>query len=120
MMKVGRAFVRIIRYGVIVQMPRHANLCPTKHFPFPQNSPAFARPFRELTESLREFLATGTPLNLEFPIPGFTAIVGKSQKGKLFWLLYALLRICTRKTAKFDTACLLFGYFQAKTFKPVT
>ena len=120
MMEVGRTFVRIIRYGVIVQVPLRAGFRPLKHLPFPQNSPALACPLCKLSQASCKCLATGTPLHLELPIPGFATIVGKTQKCELFWLLPSPLCIPTRKTAKFNAACLLFGYFQAKMFNPLT
>ena len=105
----------VIRYGVIVQMTRHADLGPTKHLPFSQNSPAFARPHGKLPKALCEFLATGSSFHLELPVPGLTTIVSKAQKDKFFRLLPSPLGVPARKTAKFDAASLPLGYFQAKT-----
>ena len=115
----GRAFIQIIRCGVIIEMPFNPGFCPTQHLSFPQNRPALACPFGKFPEALCKFLATGAALYLAVPRPALSAIMRKSQKGKLLWLFAAFLRICTRKSPKFNAAGLLFGHLQAKTLQPV-
>ena len=119
MVAISRAQFRIIRYGVIVQMPFNADLGPSQHLPFPQNRPAFAYPIGKPSQAQCELLATRTTLYPEVPFPGLPTIVCKTQKGELFRLLAPLLRFRTRKSPKLNAARLFLGYFQAKTLQPV-
>ena len=112
--------LRVIRYGVIAQMTDYA--CPglPEHFSLCHYVPALFGPVCELTQALTQLLAAGATFDLEVSFSGLAAIMRKSQKGKLLWFLAPLVGILTGKTAKFDATRLLLGYFQTKTFKPVS
>jgi len=110
---------RVVRYGVITQMPAHSCSGLSEHLPFSQHMSGFLCPVRELTQTLPQFLATGTTFNLEVSLPGLAAIMRKPQKGKLLWFLAASVRIFACKTAKFDAACFLFCQFKTKALQAV-
>jgi len=116
---VGSTSLRIVRYGVIVQVPYHTGFCPAKHRSFPQNTPAASRPVRKLANALAKLFTTGTALQFEVPSFGFATIVCKTQKGELLWLLAAVTRIFPRIAPKFDAACLLRRNLQTKTIQTV-
>ena len=116
---IGRAQLRIVRYGVIIQMPFNAGFCPPQHLPFPQNRPAFAYPIGKPSQAQCELLATRATLYPEVSFPGLSTIVCKTQKGELLGLLAPHLRLRTCKPPKFNAARLFLGYLQAKTLQPV-
>ena len=119
MVEVGTASVRVIRYGVIVQIPCHSPLGLAKHLPFAQNTPHATRPVRERSYAQSKLLPAGSSLHLEVPLLGLTTVVREAQKGKLLWLLTLLACIFTRKSAKFYAAGLCKRQFQPKTLQPV-
>jgi hypothetical protein len=63
---------------------------------------------------LPHLLAIGAAFHLEVPSFRLPTIVGKSQKGKLLWLLASFARIPACKTPKLHTAGLLLRQFQPK------
>ena len=65
MVNVATAFVRVVRYGVIVQMACHTYLGPFQHLCLAQYISALARPGSELFQALSEFLAAGTSFKFE-------------------------------------------------------
>ena len=71
---------RVIRYGVIVQMPDHSGSGLPEHLPFSQHSSGLLCPIGELAQTLAKLLTAGTTFNLEVSLPGFTA------KGVSPWL----------------------------------
>jgi hypothetical protein len=55
--KVGCTSCRIVRYGVIAQVPYHSYLRLAEHLAFSQNTPAALRPVLELSYVLSKLLA---------------------------------------------------------------
>ena len=100
-------------------MPSHSNLGLAEHLPFPQNTPAFPRPVRELAYTVFKFLPAGATFHLEVSLLRFPTVMCETQKGKLLWLLSPFPRIFARKTAKFDAAGLVHREFQTETFQSV-
>lgn len=115
----GRAHLRIIRYGVTVQMTDNAGFCPPQHLPFPQNTPAFACPISKFPQAPRELLPTCSALYSEIPLPGLPTVVCKSLKSKFLWLLPVPSLVSSRKTPEFNAARLFLGHFQAEFLQPV-
>ena len=74
MVDIGVTSFRIIRYGVIVEIPTYSSLGSTKHLAFPKNIPATTCPITEIPYANIEFLATGSPFNLKVPFLGFMPI----------------------------------------------
>ena len=62
---VATTFVRIVRYGVIVQMACHTYLGPLQHLCLAQYIPAPARPVSELLQALSKLLAAGASFKSE-------------------------------------------------------
>ena len=75
MVEVGTTSFRIIRYGVVAQMPHDANLRLTEHLTFPQNTPAMLRPVREFAYALSKLLPAGAPFHLEASLLRLPAIM---------------------------------------------
>jgi hypothetical protein len=109
MAHVGVTCFRIIRYGVVIEMPDDTNLRPPQHLPFREYVPATTRPIRKLVDSQTQPLAVGAPFHLKMAFLGLSAIVRKSQEGELLWLTAASPGVLAGEATKFDTLSLIFG-----------
>ena len=109
----------VIRYGVIVQIPDHPGSGLPEHLPFSEHPSGLFRPIAEVAQTYAQLLATGAALDLEVSPLGLAAIMRKTQKGKLLWLLAALVCIFSCIAAKLDAARFLLRQLQTKAFQPV-
>ena len=115
---VGAPF-RVIRYGVIVQMPNYPAPSYSQHFAFAHYATRPYGPVRKLPQTGSQLLAAGATLQLEVSSPGLATIMGKTQKSELLRLGAALPGAFSGKTTKLDAAGLLLGHLQTKAFQPV-
>ena len=109
---------RIIRDGIVVQVPGHASPCLPDHLPFTQYPSNFGSPFRELAETLTQLLTAGAAFNLEVTFAGLPTIVREPQEGKVFWFAATSLRILPGKAPKLDALRFLFSQFQPELLEP--
>ena len=83
MVDVAAASLRIIRYGVVVQMASHSYRGIPQHLAFGQSTPALLCPFGKPVQAQSELLSTGAPFKFEMSLSSLAAIVRKTQKVKL-------------------------------------
>ena len=102
-MDVVAAPSKVIRYGVIIQMPKHADTGLPEHIPLLQYATGLPCPVREIGQALTQLLAAGATFDFEVSFFCFPAVVRESQKGKLLWFLAALICVLTCIPPKFDT-----------------
>jgi hypothetical protein len=100
-------------------MAHHSNARLPEHFSFLQHMPGFPCPFRELAQALPQLLPAGSALDLEMPFLGLSAVMRKTQKGKVLWLFASLLRLLSGKSPEFDAARLLLRQLKAESFQSV-
>ena len=101
--------LRVVRYGVIVQMPDYPAPSYSQHFAFAHYATRPYGPVRKLPQTGPQLLAAGTTLELEVSFPGFATIMGKTQKSELFRLSPALPGTFSGKTTKSAGPIPVFG-----------
>ena len=100
-------FSRVIRDGIVVQVPDDFHLGDPDHLSFGLHTPGSPCPIGKIRQALAEFLATGPAFHLEIPILGFATVVGETQEGEIVWFAVLSLRVFACKASEFDA----FGLF---------
>ena len=116
---IATAFVRVIRYRVVIQMPAHPSHCCVQHLRLAQSAPVPASPVRKVVQAEPELLSAGAPFELEMSLAHLAAIMGESQKGELLGLLPLAACVGPCKPAKFNALCLFRRQFQTKPLQSV-
>ena len=111
--------LRVIRYGVIVQIPNYSAPSYSQHFAFAHYATRPYRPVRKLAQTGSQLLAAGTALKLEVSVAGFATVVGKTQESELLRFGAAVPGTFSGKPTKFDATRLLLGHLQTKTLQAV-
>ena len=111
--------LRVVRYGVIVQVPNYTAPGHSQHFTFSHYAARLYDPVCKLTQTGSQLLAAGATLQLEVSLPGLAAIMGKTQKSELPRFGPALPGAFSGKTTKLDAAGLILGHLKTKAFQPV-
>jgi hypothetical protein len=106
---VGAPF-RVIRYGVIVQMPNYPAPSYSQHFAFAHYATRPYGPVRKLAQTGSQLLAAGTTLKLEVSFAGFATVMDKTQKRKLPRFGATFPGTFSGKPTKFNAARLLLGH----------
>ena len=103
MIQIYAAHFTVVGYSVVIKMSYHTGFRPAKHFSFSQCISSFYRPFRELSQTLVQFLTAGSAFDLESTMPGFATVECKTKKSKLFRLFSPCGGITSGEATKFDT-----------------
>ena len=112
--------IRVIRYGVVVQVPIDPGPSLPYHLTFSQYITCGPCPLGKFTQTLPELLTAGATLDLEVTLLGLAAIMREAQECEFLGFLAPFTGILACETAKLDTASLIFRQFQGKLLDPFT
>lgn len=62
---VAAAFVRVIRYRIVIQVPAHLGHCFVQHLRLTQSAPTTARPVSKIVQVEPKLLSAGAPFELK-------------------------------------------------------
>ncbi len=111
---VAGTLLRVVCDGVVVKVSDNFDPGLPEHLAFAQYTTSFLCPVHEVPQTLPQFLATRSALDLEVSALGRSAVVRKSKKGKLLRFSASLPRSFSGITSKLDTASLLLIKIQHK------
>ena len=108
---------QVIRYGVIIQVPEHADTGLPEHISLLQYISGVPCPVRELGQALAQLLTAGATFDFEVSLFCFPAVVRESQKGELLGFLASLVRALPSKPPEFDASCFFPPPIPAQTLR---